>query len=92
MVIYRLHQRPVSGHNWCEGIEVEIEPLSPHTGRILVVRCCSCCRDEMLEPGLVVMLPSGNWKQAEIIGYGEDATAVKPLELLPASSGEEGGE
>jgi hypothetical protein len=41
---------------------------------------------------MIVTLPVGNWKQAEIIGYGEDATAVKPRELLITSSRGEGGE
>lgn len=87
MVTYRLHQRPVSGHNWCYGIEVEIEPLSPSTGRVVFMKCCACCLGEMLGTGTVVKLPHGNWKQAEILSYGEDCTVVKPRDL---SLGEEG--
>lgn len=81
MITYYLYQRPVSGHNYCEGIMMEIAPLSPTTGCIVTMRCCPCCRDEAMEPGTVVSLPRGNWKQAEILSYGEDATAVKPREL-----------
>lgn len=84
MITYTLHQRPVSGHNHCEGITVELAPLSPTSGEVVAMRCCYCCRDEQLEKGAVLSLPPGqNWKRAAGFSMGEDATMIKPRDLVP---------
>lgn len=86
MITYILHQMPVSGHNHCEGIVVEIEPVSPISGRVVKMKCCHCCQeDERLEKGTIVNLPPGqNWKRASGFSMGEDATVLKPRDLLIA--------
>ena len=91
MITYILHQKPVSGHNHCEGIVVEIEPVSPTSGRVVRMRCCYCCRDEQLEKGTVLTLPPGqNWKRAAAFSMGEDATVLKPRDLeISKPEGEE---
>ena len=85
MITYILHQKPVSGHNHCKGIVMEIEPLSPTSGRVVGTKCCGCRLGEWLEKvgsGTIVSLPPGqNWKRASGFSMGEDATIVKPLEM-----------
>jgi hypothetical protein len=82
MITYILHQLPVSGHNHCEGIVVEIEPLSSSSGKVVRMTCCWCCRDEQLEKGTIINLPLGqNWKRASNFSMGEDATVIKPRDL-----------